>query len=213
MLLADPTINSSTWGSFFPFATTNRDVKQYSNESSIIASDLEGIAANVASVLESDEFTMIGSDISILRDNFAASKDAGQPWQIWAAATAMGRAVKGDYSQIHQFVTDTTVAEQVQNYTEALYAAESSTFLRALTAEALTSTPWNRDDFSGFAHEQRLILQMLKDVTANPIILAGDLHDGYAWQLYENGAVDGTPCAVNLVCPSVTSPVSMNHYS
>jgi hypothetical protein len=128
--------------------------------------------------------------------------------QIWATGTALGRAVKGDYSAVDAFVEDPTEAAAVKAFTDALYTAEASTFFRALSAEAFTSTPWNRDDFGGFAIEQRLILDMLKANTNNPIVLAGDLHDGYAWTLYEDGEVDGTPTAVNLICPGVTSPVS-----
>eukprot|EP00977_Amphora_coffeiformis_P009290 scaffold2103_cov185-Amphora_coffeaeformis.AAC.35 len=202
----DPTIGGSTWGAFFPFATSNKDVTQYSNQSSQAYTDMLDVAADVASLLESEEYTMIGEDIDILRTNLQASKDAGQPWQIWSTATAMGRAVKGDYSTMHEFIEDADVAAEFKNITDTIFQADASTFFRALTAEKLTSTPWNRDDFSGFAHEQRQILATLKEVSNNPIILAGDLHDGYGWTLFENGATDGTPCAVNLVCPGVTSP-------
>jgi hypothetical protein len=85
-------------------------------------------------------------------------------------------------------------------------ASEDSTFIRAICAQSLTSTPWNRDDFGGFAHEQRQILAMFKEATNNPVVLAGDLHDSYAWTLYEGGEIDGIPSAVNLVAPGVTSP-------
>lgn len=203
----DPTLNSNTWGAFFPFGTANTDVSQYSNESSPVYDEMTEVASSVAALLENDEFTLIGEDVDTLRSNFEASAQAGQPWQIWATATALGRAVKGDYSKMYEFIEDATAAATVQNITDQIYAADASTFLRVLTAHALTSTPWNRDDYSGFAHEQRRILDMFKEVSNNPIVLAGDLHDGYGWQLYEDGAVDGTPCAVNLVCPGVTSPV------
>lgn len=203
----DPTLNSNTWGAFFPFGTANMDVSQYSNESSPVYDEMIATAAGVAAVLESDEFTLIGQDQDILRKHFEASAKAGQPWQIWATATALGRAVKGDYSSMHEFISDEDVANTVKNVTGEIYASGTATFLRVLTAHALTSTPWNRDDYSGFAHEQRRILSMVKEVSNNPIVLAGDLHDGYAWTLFEDGAVEGVPCAVNLVCPGVTSPV------
>jgi len=208
----EPTLNSSTWGSFFPFATTNKDVSQYSNQSSSAYTEMLNVATEVAKILENEEYEMIGDNVDILRTNLQASKDAGQPWQIWSTATAMGRAVKGDYSRMHEFIDDDAVAASFKGISDAIFQADASTFFRALTAEALTSTPWNRDDYSGFAHEQRQILAVLKEVSNNPIILAGDLHDGYGWTLFENGAVNGTPCAVNLVCPSVTAPVRPNRH-
>jgi hypothetical protein len=77
---------------------------------------------------------------------------------------------------------------------------------RALIAMAQTSTPFNSDDFNGFGVERAAILNIAKDNTNNPIILGGDLHDSWAWKLYEGGTKTGTPVAVNLGCPGVTSP-------
>ena len=205
----DPTLNSNNWGAFFPFATANTDVSQYNNESSPVMDELMAVAKSVHEVLDSENFTMIGEDIAVLTSAFQESKDAGQPWQIWATATALGRAAKGNYYAMSQLVEAEVAAETVQEMSEEIFAANTSTFFRALSAMALTNVPWNRDDYSGFANEQRKILAAFKEVAVNPIVLAGDLHDGYAWQLYEDGAVDGTPSAVNLVCPGVTSPVSL----
>lgn len=205
---ADPTINSSTWNAFLPFAGANNNVSDYST---VLLEDLRKIAEPVHSLLESSEFTMIGDpSIDFLESSFSESSKAGQPWQIWATATALGRAVKGDYSRIADFV-DPADAPAVAAIAEAIYSSDASAFLRALTAQSITATPWNRDDFSGFAHEQKKILNVFKSVANNPIVLAGDLHDGYAWQLFEGGAVNGTPCAVNLVCPGVTSPVRFSN--
>ena len=179
-----------------------------SEYSTTLLSEVQAVASPVHELLEREEFTMIGQEgVDFLKSSLEASKTAGQPWQIWATATAVGRAVKGDYSKIHTFVEDPTTATEVKAATDAIFASPNAAFFRALTAQAVTSTPWNRDDFSGFAHEQRQILDVVKAASNNPIILAGDLHDSYAWTLYEGGEVDGTPCAVNLVGPGVTSPV------
>lgn len=150
--------------------------------------------------------TMIGeSKDTILKEAFAASKAAGKPWQIWAAATALGRAVKGNYKDMTSLVDEAAKAE-VGDFVDDLYSSDGGVFVRALAAHSFTDTPWNNDDFSGFAIEQREILSILKENSNNAIVLAGDLHDSYAWTLYEDGAVDGEPCAVNLVCQGVTSP-------
>ena len=203
----DPTINSNNWGAFFPFATANTDVSKYENATSPVVQELMTVAEGVHQVLDSDNFTLIGEDIQVLKEAFKESTDKGQPWQIWATATALGRAAKGDYYKMWDLVDDPVIAAAVKNATDAVFASNTSAFLRSLSAMALTDVPWNRDDYSGFANEQRQILSAFKEVSRNPIVLAGDLHDGYAWQLYENGALNGTPCAVNLVCPGVTSPV------
>lgn len=203
----DPTLNSGTTSLFLEFASTNMDVSQYSNESSPVYAKLQQVASGVQKLLENPELTMIGDDLNYLQEAFSESKKKGQTWQIWATATALGRAVKGNTNELSALVPDETQAQQVKAFTNALLVNEKAAFFRALVAESLTHTPWNRDDFSGFASEQRKILAMMKENSNNPIVLAGDLHDGYAWQLYEGGETEGTPTAVNLVCPGVTAPV------
>jgi alkaline phosphatase D len=59
----------------------------------------------------------------------------------------------------------------------------------------------------GFSAERAAIIDVAKNNANNAIILAGDVHDGWAWTLYDGGVVGpGEPVAVNLVCPAVTSP-------
>ncbi len=98
-------------------------------------------------------------------------------------------------------LVDSTVAGAVKSYTDAVLAAPGSFFLRAMVAMAVTKTPWNRDGFDGFAHERAELLEAFAENTNNPIILGGDLHDSWAWTLYEKGDMDGTPRAVNLGAP------------
>ena len=55
--------------------------------------------------------------------------------------------------------------------------------------------------------ERAAISEVAKNNANNPVILAGDVHDGWDWTTYEGGIVGpGKPVAVNLVCPGVTSP-------
>jgi alkaline phosphatase D len=171
------------------------------NQSSTSYEEMMAVADSVREMQEDPSVTMIGeSKDTILKEAFAASKAAGKPWQIWAAATALGRAVKGNYKDMTSIVDEAAKAE-VGDFVDDLYSSEGGVFVRALAAHSFTDTPWYNDDFSGFAIEQREILSILKENSNNAIVLAGDLHDSYAWTLYEDGAVDGEPCAVNLVCP------------
>lgn len=54
--------------------------------------------------------------------------------------------------------------------------------------------------------ERAAILDIAQQNANNPIILGGDLHDSFAWTLYEGGSFTGEPVAVNLGAPGVTSP-------
>jgi hypothetical protein len=165
---------------------------------------LQTLVTNANETSFNENYTMIGENIEILRENFAASTAADKVWQIWGAATAMGPANTPDFFTIHNLVEDATQASQVRELYDGLISAVG--FFGGASAMAMTGTFWNYDDFNGFGVERAAILDMLKENTNNPIILAGDLHDSYAWTMYEGGANEGTPCAVNLVCPGVTSP-------
>jgi alkaline phosphatase D len=94
----------------------------------------------------------------------------------------------------------------VKAYTNAILNDPGSFIFRAAVAMDLTDTPYNRDGFDGFAYERANLLNGFAKHTNNPIILGGDLHDSWAWTLYEAGNMSGKPAAVNLGCPGVTSP-------
>lgn len=94
----------------------------------------------------------------------------------------------------------------VRGYLNALLPSSQALLARALVAMAQTSSPYSSDDFNGFGVERAAILQIAEADANNAIILGGDLHDSYAWTVYRGGVRTGTPVAVNLICPGVTSP-------
>ena len=109
-----------------------------------------------------------------------------------------------DLSKASLLFSNASVAATVAAYMNNILLNNPTT--RALVAMAQTSTPWNSDDFNGFGVERKKILDMVKTDSNNPIMLGGDLHDSWAWTMYEGGNKSGTPVAVNLGCPGVTSP-------
>lgn len=204
---AEPTKDSNTITSFLFLALRYTNLDRFSVAGSRPQRRLLQVADDIRKKQEDSSFTLIGSDIEILRTNFAQSKALGQPWQIWMTATALGRSIKGDFLTMGNSLPDSQKAaavNQIMKRTSQSWLG--GLLLRAVYMGSLSNTPWGRDDFSGYAHEQKAILKMLNETTLNPIVLGGDLHDSYAWQLYEDGLMNGTPTAVNLICPGVTSP-------
>jgi hypothetical protein len=55
--------------------------------------------------------------------------------------------------------------ETVQCSFDAVFYSPDGGTLRALTAMAMTLTPWNRDDHNGFAAERKAILETVKENT------------------------------------------------
>merc|ERR1719361_108803 len=72
------------------------------------------------------------------------------------------------------------------------------------------NVPWYRDGWEGFSYERAQLYEIFKNYANNVLYLAGDLHDPYAWSLYEGGTGfglnDGTePIAVNFGADATTS--------
>lgn len=115
----------------------------------------------------------------------------------------MGPHVPPNIDDFQEFV-DPEVAPYVKDYTDAVLGSAGGYFMRAMLAMAETGSPWNLDGWDGYAHERAEVIEELHKTTNNPIILGGDLHDSWAWTLYERGEQKGTPRAVNLGCPGVS---------
>jgi phosphodiesterase/alkaline phosphatase D-like protein len=98
-----------------------------------------------------------------------------------------------DLSAASQLFSNATVAATVAAYMNNILVGAGGGTTRALVAMAQTSTPWNSDDFNGFGVERAKILNMVKTDSNNPILLGGDLHDSWAWTMYEGGNKSGIP--------------------
>ncbi|KAG7365757.1 alkaline phosphatase [Nitzschia inconspicua] len=201
---AEPT-GSTTFGMFGPaFATT--DVSLYTEEP--LASQFQNIHTQVIEKINNPNFTMIGSSkVSFLEETFAASKTAGKPWQIFGCATMMGPSVLPNPSTMARFASSPEAQAATQALMDAALPSDDSALFRAAVAMSQTMTPWNLDDYNGFGYERKAILDMFRDNANNGIILGGDLHDNWAWKMYEGGAFDGNDTvAINLGAPGVTNP-------
>ena len=99
-----------------------------------------------------------------------------------------------------------SIAPAVKGYTDAVLADPSAFLLRAAVAMDVTKTSFSNDSFDGFSYEREMLINGFVEKTNNPIVLGGDSHDSWAYTIYEKGALEGNPAAVNLNCPGVTSP-------
>eukprot|EP00403_Amphidinium_massartii_P010509 CAMPEP_0178425694 /NCGR_PEP_ID=MMETSP0689_2-20121128/28853_1 /TAXON_ID=160604 /ORGANISM="Amphidinium massartii, Strain CS-259" /LENGTH=781 /DNA_ID=CAMNT_0020047361 /DNA_START=1 /DNA_END=2346 /DNA_ORIENTATION=- len=210
---ADSSINLLSH-EFASIAKANTNVSSYTEEP--LKSAFEAAAHTLIEARKNTSFEMVGSvQRQLMEQAFSESKAAGKPWQIFAGATMMAPIVTPDFEAmvaifpvlraVLDYVYSLSVDsgfEPVEN--EMLSVGE---YMRIISAAATFSVPWNTDDFNGFAHERQLLLDMFDRSTNNAVVLGGDLHDSYAWTIYENATVQaGRPVTVNIGTPSVTSP-------
>lgn len=200
---AGPT-GESTFGNFgAAFVETN--ISAYEEEP--LASIFADVHTATMAEINNPEYSMIGSSkVQFLRDTLANSKNAGKPWQVFGSATMMGPSVPPNMNTMSQYAPSDAAAEAVQAIVDGFIVSDSAGLFRAAIAMALTKTPWNLDDYNGFGEERKIILDSFRDLANNGIILGGDLHDNWAWQMYEGGAMEGNPVAINLGAPGVSAP-------
>lgn len=177
----------------------------YSDPSTFVYGVLQGTKAQDLADRNLENRTIIGESISVLETAFEQSKEDGKPWQIWAGNTMMGHYVLPDPAL---YYLDAPEAFQpvVKGLWDAVLPTEDGLVARIVSAMAQADVEWNLDDYSGFHNERKKIAELAQTKTNNMIVLGGDLHDGFAWQVPSSGLVEGDPVFVNLGCASVTSP-------
>jgi alkaline phosphatase D len=163
------------------------------------ASDPQAAVAALAKFRDGDYAdparTMLGEvQEQWLASGLAASTAAGTAWQVLVQQVLVGN-VK----------TPVTLAEQL---TDAL-----PDFIRQrLTAATLASQaglPGNMDAWDGYPAARARLLQSALDANANLLVLAGDTHNGWAFELSHEGARAGVEFGVH----SVSSPGFENYLS
>ena len=131
---------------------------------------------------------MLGSDQeSWLAGAMAKSKAGGTKWQVWAQQCIMGslRAPQGMVNWL-----DPNAAPFVKARVQVGQMA------------AAAGLPFNMDAWDGYPVARERILKSIADANADLVVLAGDSHNGWAFNL----DVGGEPVGVEFAGQSVTSP-------
>lgn len=139
--------------------------------------------------------TMLGeAQEKWLAQGMAASKASGTAWQVLVQQVLMGnlRTPVGLASQLGDALPD--------------YIKQR---LMAATLASQMGLPANMDAWDGYPAARERLLQSALDVDANLLVLAGDTHNGWAFELGHEGARAGVELGVH----SVSSPGFENYLS
>jgi alkaline phosphatase D len=117
----------------------------------------------------------------------AASTASGTRWQILAQQVVMGRT----YFPL-------PLAEQIASSDNELVRQRAALFAAATQA----GLPLNLDAWDGYPAARARVLNAAQDADANLLVLSGDSHNGWAYDLQR----DGAPVGVEMAGHSVTSP-------
>ena len=129
-----------------------------------------------------------------LDDNLSDSTDKNIPWQIIGQQILMGKVCIPDISSL-------------LNHKQGL----SKPVTDAIINLGKLGLPFNSDAWDGYNVAKQRLLQSFKTNANNVISLAGDTHNGWAFNLTPDG--DDSPVAVEMATPSVSSPGMENYLS
>ncbi len=131
--------------------------------------------------------TMMGSQQeSWLSHAMRTSVRSGRPWQIVGFGTIMG-----------QTVMPADAASWLGGSSE-----RTRGYLQAGIAAARVGLPFNFDNWGGYPAARARFLRSVEGMGGNTIVISGDSHNAWAYDLVQ----DGRPAAVEFAGHSVTSP-------
>ena len=132
--------------------------------------------------------SMMGSEQEIwLADAMAASVKAGKKWQVVGFGTIMG---------------ETDAPAQAMDWLGPDAPERSRNYVRAGVTAGKLGLPMNFDNWGGYPAARARFLKSAQDMGAELVVISGDSHNGWAYDLANGGERAGVEFAGH----SVTSP-------
>lgn len=184
-----------------PFDVTGDEPVRITDYKRIVALDRNDMPEGVAFLPDVERFKdeiladpdrsiMGGAQEAWLKDQLAASKAANTPWQILGQQLIVGELIGPDLSGI------------------ALPADKMTDFHRYILKQIAfahqNDLPFNLDAWDGYPGSRARLAADIRAQANNVVILSGDTHNGWAFNLREKAAEQ--PFAVEFATPGVTSP-------
>lgn len=117
----------------------------------------------------------------------ASAVKTGQRWQLIAQQVVMG---------------DIMTPKQAIDWLGPNASPRAQAYVKGGIAAAAAGIPGAQDMWSGYPQARRRLLKAMADSGADPIVISGDSHNGWAF----NHSLDGKPVAAEFGVSSVTSP-------
>lgn len=153
-----------------------------------LRSGADGLKAFQQGEWQSSARTLLGADQEAwFAAQVAASVTAGKRWQLVAQQVVMG---------------DIMMPRQALEWLGPDAGARTQAYVRGGIAATQAGIPGAQDMWSGYPQARTRLLKAMQDAGANPIIIAGDSHNVWAF----NHSLGGKPVAAEFGVQSVTSP-------
>jgi alkaline phosphatase D len=148
----------------------------------------DGIKAFQTGAWQSAGRTLLGAEQEAwFGSEIAGSVKSGQRWQLVAQQVVMG---------------DLFTPKDAVSWLASNADARAVGYVKGGIAAAQAGISGAQDMWSGYPQARRRLLQAMADAGANPIVISGDSHNGWAF----DHKLDGKPVAAEFGVQSVTSP-------
>jgi alkaline phosphatase D len=148
----------------------------------------DGIKAFASGEWQNPARTLLGAEQEAwFAREVAASVKTGQRWQLIAQQVVMG---------------DIMTPKNALEFLAPGADARAQGYVKGGIAASQAGIPGAQDMWSGYPQARRRLLKAMADAGADPIVIAGDSHNAWAF----NHSLDGTPVAAEFGVHSVTSP-------
>jgi len=148
----------------------------------------DGIKAFQSGPWQSAERTLLGMEQEAwFASEVAASVKSGQRWQLVAQQVVMG---------------DLFTPKDAVSWLGSDADARAIGYVKGGIAAAQAGISGAQDMWSGYPKARQRLVKAMQDAGANPIVIAGDSHNAWAF----NHALDGKAVAAEFGVQSVTSP-------
>ena len=149
-----------------------------------------GAEAFVKNMLMDPNRSILGADQeNWLASQLAAGKDRGATWQIIGQQVLMGKVITPTLSE--EAIDAMALPERYRKRLEGLQQI------------AAAGLPLNLDAWDGYPVSRERVHAVLKQYASNPVVLAGDTHNGWAFNMRDSNE---NAIGVEIGTPGVTSP-------
>nr|QOL01235.1 putative extracellular protein TR9_042 [Trebouxia lynnae] len=171
--------------------------------------NLAQLRSNYYEALAAPDRTIIGSQVQNLSDDFAASTAANIPWQLFGNGVIVSPRRTPDVEQAIQELYGAT-ASAILGGLLSVSTGKLASVINGLGSSARVLVGTGRfndtiitDGWDGYVSDREKLHQIFRN-SANPVVLAGDSHNAWAYNVIDPNT--SLPLAVEFDDPSVTPP-------
>ncbi|KAL0047501.1 hypothetical protein WJX82_005010 [Trebouxia sp. C0006] len=164
--------------------------------------NLAQLRSSYYEALAAPDRTIIGSQVQNLSDDFAESTAANIPWQLFGNGVIVSPRRTPDIEQAIQELYGATASAILEGLL-SVSTGKLASVINAIVEPGRYNDTIITDGWDGYVSDREKLHQIFRN-SANPVVLAGDSHNAWAYNIIDPNT--SLPLALEFDDPSVTPP-------